>query len=115
MFVRRSALALSTKQLKLCPQQPTAVPDTPPSPDTPVCRADSQQLCTAEPEQVVQSLSFALRYRGCKRVDSASEAMAIGLRLDGQAADTASAGAAAPGFGQEPYGNRTDLQRNEGQ
>ena len=50
--------------------------DTPPSPDTPVCRADSRQLRTAEPEDVVQSLAFALRYRGRKRNDSASEAMA---------------------------------------
>lgn len=50
--------------------------DEPPSPDTPVCRADSRQLRTAEAEDVVQSLAFALRYRGRKRVDTASEAMA---------------------------------------
>ncbi len=50
--------------------------DEPPSPDTPVCRADSRQLRAAEAEDVVQSLAFALRYRGRRRFDTASEAMA---------------------------------------
>jgi len=49
--------------------------DQPPPPDTPV-HVSARQLIPAEPEAVRQALAFALRYRGRKRTDTASEAMA---------------------------------------
>lgn len=51
--------------------------DEPPPADTPVsCHVETRQLRPAEPDDVKQSLAFALRYRGRKRVDMASEVMA---------------------------------------
>ena len=51
--------------------------DDPPPADTPVRNyADTRQLRPAEPEDVKQAIAFALRYRGRKRVDLASERMA---------------------------------------
>lgn len=55
--------------------------DNPPSPDTPVCRADIRQLRTAEPEDVVQSLALALRRRGRRRVGVAAGAAANATAL----------------------------------
>lgn len=52
-----------------------AMNDQPPPPDTPV-QPSARQLTPAEPEDVRQALAFALRYRGRKRTDSASELMA---------------------------------------
>lgn len=49
--------------------------DEPPSPDALVIRS-VRPLRAAEPEDVKQALAFALRYRGRKRTDAASEAMA---------------------------------------
>ena len=49
--------------------------DEPPPPDTPVT-SSVRPLRAAEPEDVKQALAFALRYRGRKRTDTASKAMA---------------------------------------
>ena len=51
--------------------------DEPPPADTPVHNhAETRQLRPAEEEDVKQAIAFALRYRGRKRVDLASERVA---------------------------------------
>ncbi len=55
------------------------MPGQAPPPDTPVrvvLGSDVRELRPAEAADLLQSLAFALRYRGRKRVDTAVEAMA---------------------------------------
>ena len=53
------------------------MPNTAPPADSPVRTSsgvDAMPLRLAEPEDVMQAIAFALRYRGHKRIDTAGEA-----------------------------------------
>ena len=54
------------------------MPNDAPAPDTPVTPmlGGERGLTPAEPDDLVQTLAFALRYQGRKRVDTAGLAMA---------------------------------------